>query len=180
MRSRLADPRGIPMRLEAAAAAAYPDGAVTAKDLREEAKQGTLKTWMLDGAIVTTVPAIRNMEALCAHQKLTRIQASRVYFLYSAGHVKIGFSEDSRIRIANLAGCSPLPATLILQFGGTRVTERELHDRFHQDRGNGEWFRLSPTLRAYFDEQLGNLVGGRARLANAEAQFRRWLAGQSA
>ena len=54
-----------PLRLEVAAALAYPDGSMTASGLRKEARKGRLVIERTAGKDYTTLAAIEEMRALC-------------------------------------------------------------------------------------------------------------------
>ena len=75
-----------------------------------------------------------------------------VYFLYSAGKIKIGTAEDFYKRLGAIKGACSSEVYCVLLFPGGRVTERHYHKRFAQDRLHGEWFALSPELRSFIEE----------------------------
>jgi len=54
-----------PLRLDVAAALAYPDGSMTASGLRKEAGRGRLAIERVAGKHYTTLRAIEDMRALC-------------------------------------------------------------------------------------------------------------------
>ena len=54
-----------PLRLDVAAALAYPDGSMTASGLRREAAQGRLAIERVAGKDYTTLAAIEQMRSLC-------------------------------------------------------------------------------------------------------------------
>lgn len=93
-----------------------------------------------------------------------------VYFMYSAGRIKIGFSDGLRSRVETLKGANPFPPVVLLVVSGGLDVERQFHARFAEDRTTGEWFRLSPTLRAFFRARLCPV--GRASLKKCEADFK--------
>src|SRR5947209_19626521 len=57
-----------PLRLDVAAALAYPDGSMTASGLRREAARGRLVIERTAGKDYTTLAAIEKMRALCRVQ----------------------------------------------------------------------------------------------------------------
>jgi hypothetical protein len=93
---------------------------------------------------------------------------SCVYFLYSAGKIKIGTTKNLNYRHGAISGASPLPVSWVCEFTGGRVTERRFHETFKADRLHGEWFALSEDLR-WLISQHG------AGVARAEAEFKKWL-----
>src|SRR6266480_828253 len=58
-----------PLRLDVAAALAYPDGSMTASGLRKEAGRGRLAIERVAGKDYTTLAAIDDMRALCRVQQ---------------------------------------------------------------------------------------------------------------
>lgn len=93
-----------------------------------------------------------------------------IYFVYSAGRIKIGFTRGTHTRNKQLTSTGPFPAVIILLICGTIGDERGLHAIFGEDRLHGEWFALSEAIRAYLRRRLCDV--GRASLERAEAEFR--------
>ena len=74
-----------------------------------------------------------------------------VYFIYSAGLVKIGYSTNWRARFDDIyQGCSH-HAELILVMPGDRKLERDYHTLFAESRMGGEWFRLEGNVRRFLE-----------------------------
>lgn len=71
-----------------------------------------------------------------------------IYFVRCAAtqHIKIGFAKDPWKRLCMLRTGSPTQLDLVAMTEGGRPEERELHERFAQDRVRGEWFAPSPGL----------------------------------
>lgn len=92
-----------------------------------------------------------------------------VYFMYSAGRVKIGFSNGLRGRHLQMKSSGPFPPVVVLVVKGTEESERQLHVRFTAERLHGEWFQLSSKLRSFLTYRLCPI--GRASLQKAEAEF---------
>lgn len=95
--------------------------------------------------------------------------ACYVYFIYSAGRVKIGRAVDVAARVSQIANGSPFRPALIYSIGGPRALEAELHARFAEDRVHREWFRLSDHLRRYLNGRLDEQ--GKAAFLQAERDF---------
>jgi len=93
---------------------------------------------------------------------------SCVYFLYSAGKIKIGTTTNIGYRHGALTGASPLPVYFVCQSTGASATERKFHESFKANRLHGEWFAISEEMR-WLISQHG------AGLAEAEADFKKWL-----
>lgn len=82
----------------------------------------------------------------------SRYKRSCVYFVVQdeTGHVKIGVtSSDPKGRSAAIQTCSPLRVTLMATMPGDEEEEIALHIKFWHLHVRGEWFVLSPELRAY-------------------------------
>lgn len=92
-----------------------------------------------------------------------------VYFIYSAGRIKIGRAIDVPARISQIANGSPFRPALILSVSGSLSAEAEVHARFAEDRVHREWFRLSDHLRRYLNNRLDEQ--GKAALLKAERDF---------
>lgn len=86
--------------------------------------------------------------------KPTRDRSSRVYFIRSGDHVKIGFSRNPEARMESLrAGLAHAPVLL----GHTEAMmqdERRLHKKFNHIRKHGEWFDATPELLNFIPKWL--------------------------
>lgn len=100
----------------------------------------------------------------------TFLKVSSIYFMYSAGRIKIGFSAGLRSRHNGLKKAGPYPPVVLLVIPGTEKDERKLHARFKEDRLHGEWFALSPKIRSFLRTRLCDR--GLASFERAEAEFR--------
>jgi hypothetical protein len=74
-----------------------------------------------------------------------------VYFVYSAGRVKIGFSRDWMRRVDRVANGCPHHCETILVVPGGREHERQFHELFADLRVTGEWFLYDGILRRFLD-----------------------------
>lgn len=83
-----------------------------------------------------------------------------IYFLESGDRVKIGFTTDTKERISALSTASPVPLKLIGTVKGGMIYERQLHKRFAAYRRHGEWFKLTPELRAEIEGILNRYPDG--------------------
>ena len=76
-----------------------------------------------------------------------------VYFVETLDgrFIKIGYSTRPRRRFSEFGTLRPGPFALRLigSFPGSLKTERWLHEKFQEDRDNGEWFRASDRLREF-------------------------------
>jgi hypothetical protein len=76
---------------------------------------------------------------------------SHVYFIYSAGLVKIGYSTDWQSRLNQVRrGCAH-HAELILVMPGDRKMEADYHGLFDEYRERGEWFRCDGKMREFLE-----------------------------
>src|SRR5262249_28776400 len=73
-----------------------------------------------------------------------------LYFIQSGdaeGPVKIGFATDPVRRFHNIQASSPNPVRLLATIPGDSSAGKDLHRRFADLRGRGEWFRWAGGLR---------------------------------
>ena len=101
-----------------------------------------------------------------------------VYFAYSGGLVKIGYSGLPRDRLAALVAGASLPVTMVLLVPGNEAVEHQFHARFADDRAHHEWFRLSKRMRDFFRARLCPV--GRGSLKKAEEDFKTYCREQLA
>lgn len=74
---------------------------------------------------------------------------SHIYFVYSAGLVKIGYSANWPARVDSVCQGCPDHAELILVMPGDRQMERGYHALFHEYSHRGEWFRCEGKMREF-------------------------------
>ena len=72
-----------------------------------------------------------------------------VYFLYCAGHIKIGYTIDIKQRLNDYHTHSPMPVTLLLTICGWPEDEESYHEMFKAERVRREWFHPSLELREF-------------------------------
>lgn len=95
---------------------------------------------------------------------------SHVYFIYSAGLVKIGYSTNWPARTdAVCQGCAD-HAELILVMTGDRKMERGYHALFSDYHHQGEWFRCEGKVREFLMHYASEQ--GREALILAEETYR--------
>lgn len=96
-----------------------------------------------------------------------------IYFIRAAENVKIGFSRDTKRRMAELQTFFPFPLEMLGSIPGSTLTERQMHHRFRSLRVNGEWFRHSSEIDGFLEK---NRTGGTSeppvRIANPVCQNR--------
>lgn len=68
-------------------------------------------------------------------------------------HVKIGFSKSLKDRFASFLTASPDTLVVVKTFEANQEDETDLHDRFQASRDVGEWFRLSPSLKKFLENE---------------------------
>lgn len=96
-------------------------------------------------------------------------QPSHVYFIYSAGRVKIGYSTNWRSRTEAVCQGCPHHAELILVMPGDMKLERGYQALFHEYRESGEWFRCDGKMREFLYKFASET--GREILEMAELDF---------
>lgn len=96
--------------------------------------------------------------------------ASHVYFVYSAGLVKIGFSADWLSRTDTVCRGCPHDAQVVLVMPGDRQMEAAYHALFHEYRTVGEWFRCEGKMREFLIRFTTK--EGRETLELAEESYR--------
>lgn len=101
-----------------------------------------------------------------------------VYFLYCAGHMKIGITNKVERRMSELQIGSPWATQIVLLIPGGRATEGFLHFAFREERVGGEWFRMSPFIREAIHELAPEECA--QWLAQEEASYRQWVADEAA
>lgn len=77
-----------------------------------------------------------------------------IYVIRSDNLVKIGFSDDIRVRVRSIIASVPVPVEFAGHMPGDREVERHLHQRFAEARFSGEWFVETDQMRACFDALL--------------------------
>jgi len=96
-----------------------------------------------------------------------------IYFLYCAGHVKIGISKSVVKRMGELQIGSPWRSKIVFIVPGGRARECFLHFCFSEHRVGGEWFRISPEMRAIIREfAIPDCVRW---LEHEEDEYRDWI-----
>lgn len=94
---------------------------------------------------------------------------SHVYFIYSAGLVKIGFSTNWTARVDSVCQGCPHYACLVLVMPGDRKMERGYHALFGDYRESGEWFRCEGKIREFLMHYASDM--GKDDLQAAEDAF---------
>lgn len=81
---------------------------------------------------------------------------SRVYFVLNPARnaIKIGYTQSLDRRFATLQNASSDKLELLGSLEGDKDIERELHARFAEYRGIGEWFNYTDDLRDAIEEIL--------------------------
>lgn len=139
---------------------------VTNARLRREAKAIEIVKAMRPEPFEVLTPILTERE----HQIQECMDApSHIYFIYSAGRVKIGFSTNWRDRVdAVCQGCSH-HAELVLVMPGEHEMEQGYHSIFAESRESGEWFRLEGNVRRFLDRYASDV--GKEALDLAHQDF---------
>jgi len=79
-----------------------------------------------------------------------------VYFIQAEtdGLIKIGTSEDPLLRMGAMQSGCPVILKLLGCIKAGRLAEREIHERFAEERRHFEWFEPSDRLVAFIDFTL--------------------------
>lgn len=74
-----------------------------------------------------------------------------VYFVTDGEFIKIGYSINWPVRIAQIQAYNPRELTVLAVFRGTMAYEWGLHQRFaqHRIRSGNEWFRDCQEIRDF-------------------------------
>lgn len=85
-----------------------------------------------------------------------------IYFVQAeiVGRIKIGYTSRDRAeeRLAALEGASCVPLRLLATCPGSMELERKIHERFHEYRVKGEWFKPGPRLIRYIAKIQGRVI----------------------
>lgn len=83
------------------------------------------------------------------------VDGSCVYFIQAVagGLIKIGHTNNLRIRLQKIRLMNAAPLTLLGTLLGTFETEQALHLKFSAARAHGEWFQLTDDLLAFLLDQ---------------------------
>lgn len=80
-----------------------------------------------------------------------------VYAIECAGRVKIGYSEDPRLRFVKIRADAPFPCAMLGYWSGGRIDESAIHQRFSDIRVHGEWFAKTAALTAFIEAERTDL-----------------------
>lgn len=81
-----------------------------------------------------------------------RRKDAEVYFLQRQdGLIKIGYSQDAKVRASQLHGPIGQRLRLLATMPGGCEKEAELHKRFARHRVRGEWFNPSPEITDFIN-----------------------------
>jgi hypothetical protein len=69
-----------------------------------------------------------------------------IYFIRCADRIKIGFSENPKVRLGKISADAPYPCALLGAVEGGKDVENELHAKWKQHRAHGEWFHDVPEI----------------------------------
>jgi len=77
-----------------------------------------------------------------------------IYFIEAVDtdYIKIGRANNPDKRLKGLSTGSPHTLKLLLFVPGGSEQEKKIHEKFAHLRSNGEWFRKSPELMKYIND----------------------------
>ena len=97
-------------------------------------------------------------EVLKSIQTKDQTPTGFIYFIGSEGkdfnYVKIGYSKKPDNRLKQLQTGSPVKLKVLLKFEGNLNLEAKLHRKFKNSRLEGEWFRISSSLKHYLKHYI--------------------------
>jgi hypothetical protein len=76
-------------------------------------------------------------------------KAGLIYFVQNGKAVKIGFTNNLKLRLKHIQLGSHRKIELLRTIPGDENTEREIHWQFGRYRIRGEWFWLKPDLQEF-------------------------------
>ena len=81
-----------------------------------------------------------------------------VYFLQleGGGPIKVGYSQNPKMRMANLKHSCPYPLHFIGLGNGKRSDEKRFHDALHNHCIHGEWYRPDSPVLQMINDALKN------------------------
>jgi hypothetical protein len=88
-----------------------------------------------------------------------------VYFLFSNGSIKIGFTKNITTRLDDLKTGLACGVECFIAVQGTPLLERALHRKFYASRMSGEWFEPTKDLLAFIAKVA---AAGTLRVTNFE------------
>jgi hypothetical protein len=110
---------------------------------------------------------------------LKRKSSGWVYFVQWASTpwmVKIGFSSSPRDRFASFLTSSPDTLVVLKIFEGNIDDEKDLHEKFAACRDKREWFRLSPSLKKYLQEEaICQTLEAKTKFGNGTEDDIKWM-----
>lgn len=83
-----------------------------------------------------------------------------VYFIRTGDHIKIGYSRDASSRLADLQIACPTSLECLHVVEGTKKTEKRFHLRFRKERVRGEWFKVSPRILTFIEQDRNRTGSG--------------------
>jgi hypothetical protein len=92
-----------------------------------------------------------------------------IYYIMSSetGRMKIGYTKGKpEKRLRALQTGSPTKLSIVAIHPGTPNTERDLHNKFKEERAHGEWFDISDELIVHCAEVYSLLIA----IAKAEGR----------
>lgn len=81
-----------------------------------------------------------------------------VYFIKGGDAIKIGYSMNPALRLAQLQTGSSEMLELLGFIEGSEVTESDLHRQFKDIQKNGEWFYADDDLVDFIDHAMGRPI----------------------
>lgn len=75
-----------------------------------------------------------------------------IYFIRCADRIKIGFSENPKVRLSKISADAPFPCELLGAVEGDTSVEDAFHSKWAAHRAHGEWFFDVPAITDWIEE----------------------------
>lgn len=98
------------------------------------------------------------VEPIVAETKPEPVVEAWVYFVSYRQTVKIGTAKKPKKRFAELQCGSPVVLRMLGIMPGDKILEAELHERWAEHRYRGEWFHITPDIRAFIKANCRDLM----------------------
>lgn len=94
-----------------------------------------------------------------------------IYFLSDGEHVKIGFSDNVKVRIPDIRVSNPKDLSVELVIDGDYAFEQKIHNDLKKYHVRGEWFYYSEVVKQYIDKLKSGDLRWSLGLLNQEREL---------
>jgi hypothetical protein len=97
-----------------------------------------------------------------------------IYFIRDGDAVKIGYAINPRSRLTTLRTGNSRPISILGVMDGSLDDEHRLHQRFTSEHIRGEWFKLTPQIIQFIEENCRPVIEvGRVDTSEAKTRLSR-------